>query len=400
MNETMTNQELPLAGIKVVEFSHMVMGPSAGLLLADLGADVIKVEPPAGDNTRRLRGSGAGYFSMYNRNKRSVCIDVKSDRGKDIARRLISKADVFIENFRHGAMDKAGFGYDELVRDNPGLLYLSARGFLSGPYEQRTALDEVAQMMGGLAYMTGPPGQPLRAGASVIDVVGGMFGVIGILSALEMRRHTGRGRHIDSALFESTAFLVGQHMAQHAVTGEPAPPMPMRQSAWAIYDIFQCKDGKQVFVAVVSDTQWRKFCADFALDEFARDETLANNNSRVKRRDQIMPQVRSLFLGFNSEELMARLEQCGLPYAPVSRPEDLFADPHLLASGGLLDITTPEGQATRLPAVPVQLDGKRPGVRRDVPKQGEHTREVMQELGLAAADIDALIDDRVLCVQT
>ena len=392
----MTDQELPLAGIRVVEFSHMVMGPSAGLLLADLGADVVKVEPLTGDNTRRLRGSGAGYFSMYNRNKRSVCIDLKSERGREIAMRLINKADVFIENFRPGAMDQAGFGYDELAKDNPGLLYYSARGFLSGPYEQRTALDEVAQMMGGLAYMTGPPGQPLRAGASVIDVAGGMFGVIGILSALEMRRRSGHGQRVNSALFESAAFLVGQHMAQYAVTGEPAPPMPVRVSAWAIYDIFDCRDGKQVFVAVVSDTQWGKFCEHFSLDEFAGDEALAGNSGRVGRRDTIIPRVRSLFLELSAEELMQRLERCGLPYAPISRPEDLFEDPHLLASGGLLDVTTPEGQRSRLPALPLQVGEKRPGLRRDVPKQGEHTREVMRQLGLTDSDIDALIDDQVL----
>ena len=392
----MTGQELPLDGISVVEFSHMVMGPSAGLLLADLGADVIKVEPLDGDNTRRLRGSGAGYFSMYNRNKRSVCLDLKSEQGQEIARRLIRNADVFIENFRPGAMDQAGYGYDELAKDNPGLLYYSARGFLSGPYEQRTALDEVAQMMGGLAYMTGPPGQPLRAGASVIDVMGGMFGVIGILSALEMRRRSGRGQRIDSALFESTAFLVGQHMAQYAVTGEPAPPMPVRISAWAIYDIFDCRDGKQVFVAVVSDTQWKKFCDDFSLDDFARDEALAGNAGRVDRRDTIIPRVRSLFLGFSAGELMQRLDRCGLPYAPIARPEDLFEDPHLLASGGLLDVTTPEGRRTSLPALPVQMDGKRPGLRRAVPLQGEHTREVLQELGFTDADISALVNTRVV----
>lgn len=384
----MTDQELPLAGIRVVELSHMVMGPSAGLLLADLGADVIKVEPLGGDNTRRLRGSGSGYFSMYNRNKRSVCVDLKSERGREIAQRLISKADIFIENFRPGAMDQAGYGYDDLAKDNPGLLYYSARGFLSGPYEQRTALDEVAQMMGGLAYMTGPPGQPLRAGASVVDVAGGMFGVIGILSALEMRRRTGRGQRVDSALFESTAFLVGQHMAQFAVTGEAAPPMPVRVSAWAIYDIFDCKDDKQVFVAVVSDTQWKKFCEDFSPDEFARDETLADNAGRVRRRDTIIPRVRSLFQGFSAGELMERLDRCGLPYAPISRPEDLFEDPHLLASDGLLDVTTPEGKRTRLPALPVQMDGKRPGLRRDVPQQGEHTREVMKELGFSDSEIE------------
>ena len=394
----MTGQELPLAKLKVVEFSHMVMGPSAGLLLADMGAGVVKLEPLTGDNTRRLRGSGAGYFSMYNRNKRSVCIDLKSARGRAIAKRLVKEADVLIENFRPGAMDKSGYGYAELSKENPRLIYYSARGFLSGPYEHRTALDEVAQMMGGLAYMTGPPGQPLRAGTSVIDVVGGMFGVIGILSALEMRNRTGQGQWINSSLFESVAFLVGQHMAQFAVTGEPAPPMPVRMSAWAIYDVFNSKDGKQVFVAVVSDTQWKKFCEYFSFGEFERDESLATNSGRVGQRDRIIPRVRSLFRTFTEMELMQRLEQCGLPYAPISKPEELFNDPHLLESGGLLDVTTPAGQETKLPALPLQMDGKRFGVRRDVPKQGQHTRDVLQELGFSDGDIDALINDQVVAV--
>ena len=164
-----------LAGIKVVEFTHMVMGPAAGLVLADLGAEVIKVEPVGGDKTRRLRGSGAGYFSMYNRNKKSLAVDLKSPEGKGIALKLIEQADVFIENFRPGALDKLGFGYDALSSLNPQLIYCSEKGFLDGPYAHRTALDEVAQMMGGLAYMTGPPGRPLRAGSSVIDVTGGML---------------------------------------------------------------------------------------------------------------------------------------------------------------------------------------------------------------------------------
>ena len=177
-------QALPLAGIKVVEFTHMVMGPAAGLMLADLGADIIRIEPAKGDNTRFLPGSGAGYFPMYNRNKRSLCVDLKSDAGKALVLKLVEKADVIIENFRLGTMERLGFGYDALKAANPGLIYCSEKGFLSGPYEERTALDEVAQMMGGLAYMTGPPGQPLRAGTSVIDVQGGMFGALGIIAAL------------------------------------------------------------------------------------------------------------------------------------------------------------------------------------------------------------------------
>jgi len=388
--------ELPLAGIKVVEFSHMVMGPSAGLVLADLGASVTKIEPLGGDNTRRLKGSGAGYFSMYNRNKRSICIDLKSEEGNAIAKKLVQTADVVIENFRPGAMDKLGYGYDDLVTDNPGLIYCSARGFLSGPYEHRTALDEVAQMMGGLAYMTGLPGRPMRAGASVIDVMGGMFAVIGILSALEMRHKTGRGQQVASSLYESTVFLMGQHMAQQAALGEPAKPMSIRTSAWSIYDIFESKDEQQVFVAVVSDTQWRQFCKHFGLDEFAADESLAGNADRVSQRDRIIPAVQTIFSTLNKSELMEKLESCGLPYAGVGSPADLFDDPHLLASGGLLDVTIPGGKATKLPALPLQMNGQRFGVIRDVPVQGQDISEVLQDAGYSCNEIDELIEQGIV----
>ena len=191
--------KLPLKNIKVIEFSHMVMGPSAGMMLADLGAEVIKVEPIGGDKTRKLKGSGAGYFAMYNRNKQSICVDMKSEEGLKIVTKLVEGADVVIENFRAGALDKLGLGYSELSKINDQLIFMSAKGFLKGPYQNRTALDEVAQMMGGLAYMTGPSGRPLRAGASVIDVMGGMFGVIGILAALVQRPESGVGQHVTSS---------------------------------------------------------------------------------------------------------------------------------------------------------------------------------------------------------
>jgi crotonobetainyl-CoA:carnitine CoA-transferase CaiB-like acyl-CoA transferase len=390
------HSELPLADVKVVEFSHMVMGPSAGLILADLGAHVTKIEPLGGDNTRRLKGSGAGYFCMYNRNKRSICVDLKSDKGNALARKLVGIADVVVENFRPGAMDKLGYGYEDLARENPALIYCSARGFLSGPYEHRTALDEVAQMMGGLAYMTGLPGRPMRAGASVIDVTGGMFAVIGILAALQMRHQTGRGQHVASSLFESTVFLMGQHMAQQAVLGEPAKPMSIRTSAWSIYDIFTSKDEQQVFVAVVSDTQWRNFCGHFGLTTFADDESLATNAARVSQRDRIIPAVQDLFSKLTKSELMTKLEACGLPYAGVGRPADLFDDPHLLASGGLLDVTIPGGDPIRLPALPIQMDGHRFGVTRDIPSQGQDIAEVLQEAGYSDIEIDELMAQGVV----
>ena len=387
-----SSNDLPLSGIRVIEFSHMVMGPSAGVVLADLGADVIKVEPPGGDKTRRLRGSGAGYFAMYNRNKRSICLDLKSERGGAVAKDLIRTADVLIENFRAGAMDGLGFSYEALSAGNPRLIYCSNRGFLSGPYENRTALDEVTQMMGGLAYMTGPPGQPLRAGASVIDVMGGTYGALAILAAIEQRHRTGQGQLVTSALFESTVFLMGQHMAQYAVTGTPAAPMPARISAWAIYDVFETGDGEKVFVGVVSDSQWEKFCRTFALDDLAADESLRENNARVAARDVLIPRVRTLFGNFTRADLIDKLEACGLPFAPITKPEELFDDPHLNASGGLLDMSLPDGEQTRLPAIPLEMDGHRPGLRRPPPQSGAHTREILAELGLPDAEIENLLD--------
>ncbi|MFK8013861.1 MAG: CaiB/BaiF CoA transferase family protein [Gammaproteobacteria bacterium] len=392
----MEKDSLPLAGIRVIELSHMVMGPSAGLVLADLGADVVKVEPPGGDKTRLLKGSGAGYFTMYNRNKHSICVDLKTDDGRGVVRDLIKEADILVENFRNGTMDKLGLGYDALCAINSRLIYCSARGFLTGPYENRTALDEVTQMMGGLAYMTGPPGKPLRAGASVVDVLGGMFGVIGVLAALEQRQRTGKGQHLSSSLYESTAFLVGQHMAQMAVLGEPAQPMPTRISAWAVYDIFTSSDGEKVFVAVVSDGQWKTFCQSFDLGDIGCDPALETNAARVAARDRIIPRVAEVLGRFDKTRLMATLDDCGLPYAPIARPQDLFDDPHLNADGGLVPVHTVNGNPTRLPALPLAMNGARPGLRKDVPKPGEDTDQVLRDIGLTAQQIAALRDSGIV----
>lgn len=382
--------ELPLAGLKVAEFSHMVMGPAVGLILGDLGAEVIKIEPTGGDATRRLKGSGAGYFPMFNRNKQSICLDLKAPQGLEIAARLAAEADVVIENFRPGAMDKLGLGYEMLAALNPGLIYCSAKGFLAGPYDHRTALDEVAQMMGGLAYMTGPPGQPLRAGASVIDITGGMFGVIGILAALEERRRTGKGQYVTCSLFETTAFMVGQHMAQLAVTGEAPAPMPVRVSAWAIYDIFETADQQQVFLGVVSDSQWVVLCQAFGLTALGADPHLAANNNRVDARPEILPQVRAVMKTFTKAALLAKLETLGLPFAPIARPQDLFDDPHLRDRGGLVEVTLADGQKTMLPALPLGMEHGRFGVRTDVPLAGQHSEAVLQRLGFESDEIAAL----------
>jgi crotonobetainyl-CoA:carnitine CoA-transferase CaiB-like acyl-CoA transferase len=388
---------LPLAGVRVVEFSHMVMGPSCGLILGDLGADVIKVEPVGeGDNTRRLPGSGAGFFPAFNRNKKSLQLDVKVPKGLGFAKKLIARADVLIENFRPGGLDALGLGYDALKADNPGLIYCSLKGFLSGPYEHRPALDETVQMMGGLAYMTGPPGRPLRAGASVNDIMGGMFAVIGIMGALMERAHTGRGQMVRSALFENNAFLVSQHMAQFAVTGRAPDPMPTRIASWAIYDVFDTADKNQIFIAVVTDTQWRPFCETFGLADLAADASLATNKLRVARRDTMLPRLREVFGKLTRDEIVRMCESCGAGYAPITRPEELFSDPQLQRPGAMVNVTLADGRSMPIPALPLEMNGARFPKRLDIPRAGEHSAAVAAELGCTADEIRALVEEGVL----
>jgi crotonobetainyl-CoA:carnitine CoA-transferase CaiB-like acyl-CoA transferase len=388
---------LPLAGVTVVEFVHMVMGPSCGMILADLGADVIKVEPlPDGDNTRRLTGAGVGFFVTFNRNKKSLAIDAKEPRGKEILLDLLKSADVMTENFRPGAMDKLGFGWEALHELNPRLIYCSLKGFLPGPYEHRTALDEVVQMMAGLAYMTGPPGQPLRAGASVNDIMGGMFAVIGILSALHQRHETGLGRHVQSALYENCVFLVAQHMAQIAVTGKEGPPMSVRQAAWAVYDIFNTKEGDQLFLGVVSDTQWRQFCEAFDRADLLSNPDYASNTARVAARPVLIPLLQEIFQNWTKADLIEKVEAIGLPFAPIAKPIDLFDDPHLNHSGGLLPTLMPDGRTQKLPGLPLALDGQRLPKRADAPDLGEHSRLVLGSLGRSQEEIDALVNAGVI----
>lgn len=391
---------LPLAGIRVVELAHMVMGPTCGLVLADLGAEVIKVEPAGkGDNTRRLQGSGRGFFPTYNRNKKSLAIDLRSAAGRDAALRLVDTADVFLENFRPGAMARVGFDYASLRARNPRLVYVSLKGFLDGPYAERTALDEVVQMMAGLAFMTGLPGRPLRAGASVNDVMGGLFAAIGALAALRRREVTGEGEEVASGLFETCAFLVGQHMAQAAMTGEPLRPMSVRRPPWGVYDIIDTVDGEQVFVSAVTDGQWRSFCDVFALHDLGADPALASNGQRVAAREHLIPELRRRLQGFTKAALVSALDRAGLPFAEVNTPEALATDPHLQASGGLVDVALSDEVRAPLPALPLAFGTERPGRRHDPPTIGGDGASILDELGYDAAEITALQDAGVLTVR-
>ena len=387
---------LPLANIRVVEFTHMVMGPTCGMVLGDLGADVIKVEPLTGDNTRKLLGSGAGFYPLFNRNKKSIAVDMKSAQGREIVLKLIATADIVSENFKTETMQKLGLDYATLRKLDPRLIYVSHKGFLPGPYDHRTALDEVVQMMGGLAYMTGRPGDPLRAGSSVNDIMGGVFGAVGAMAALMQRSQTGQGQEVQSALFENNIFLVAQHMLQFAVTGKPAAPMPEKISPWGIYDVFKVKNGEQIFLAVVGDGQWKVFCDAFGFADLLADERIASNNGRVLARDWLIPLLRERLVVHSAVELSALFEQHGLPFAPITDPQYLFDDPHLNATGGLAPMELPDGRQTKVPLLPLMLGGERLGLRLDPPKLGEHTDGLLQSLGYSVDQVNRLHADGVV----
>ena len=394
---------LPYAGIRVIEFTHMVMGPTCGMVLGDLGAEVIKIEPMDGDKTRGLLGSGAGFFSMFNRNKKSIAVNINTPAGRKIVQELIATADILCENFKPGTMKKLQLDYDSLKVQFPRLIYVSHKGFLPGPYDHRTALDEVVQMMGGLAYMTGTVEKPLRAGASVNDMMGGIFGAMGAMAALRQRDLTGQGQEIQSALFENNVLLVGQHMMQYAVTGKPAKPMPSRISAWGIYDVFEVAQAEKIFLAVVSDTQWKIFCDIFNWPDLFQNTRYATNNQRVQSRQTLIPLIKDRLQSYSAQRISQLFADHGLPYAAITRPEQLFDDPHLSATGGLAKIIISDGpkagQEVTTPLLPITMDGKRLPIRFNPPKTGEHSNTILAELGYSFEEIQELLAKQTIRVE-
>ena len=394
-------KRLPLSGIRVLEAGHTIMGPTAGLILADMGAEVIKIErTPNGDDTRYLQGFGSGFFAYLNRNKKSLCVDLKSHEGREIIYRLIPTIDVILENFGPGTVDKLGLSYQKLSEINPRLIYCSLKGFMPGPYEKRLALDEVVQIMGGLASMAGSKGTPLRAGASLADIMGGSYGVIGILTALYDRERTGKGQYIIASLFETVAFLVGQHMAYTAVTGKLAPPMQERVSSWAIYDLFESKEGKKVFIGVTSDQQWARFCKTLEFYDLFEDTRLSTNNNRIDQRKWLLPELKNRIANFSGANLIEMLDKAHIPFASVLRPEDLFNDAHLNESGGLVETRLPGGTVTKLPKIPLRIGSHDFGIRNNPPRIGEGSLQLLKSCGFSDEEIERFRRKGVIAVES
>ena len=377
----------PLKGIKVLEFTHAVMGPCAGLMLADNGADVTLVEPVDGSSTRRLKGFGTGYFWFYNRNKKSLAVDLKSKEGIEIIKKLVKETDVLVENFGPGTMDRLGLGYEVLKEHNNKLIYCSLKGFLSGPYQNRHAMDEVVQMMGGLAYMTGRSGDPLRAGTSVVDITGGMFGYIGILQALYERSMTGEGGFVKASLYETCTFLVGQHMAYQSQVDYDIPPMPERLSAWAIYKIFETKDEDKVFIGIISDRHWERFCKAFGWEDWLEDERLKDNNGRIDEREWFVPALDKRVAGWSKQEIIDKCGEFHIPFAPIARPGDLYNDPQLNEGDSLMPIKMKNGNNVKLPKFPLEYKGERIEKRYDPPEIGNATDDLLSQIGLSEEQI-------------
>ncbi|ADJ16871.1 CAIB/BAIF family protein (plasmid) [Halalkalicoccus jeotgali B3] len=399
----MTKQEaLPLSDISVIELGNIVSAPFASLLLADLGADVVKIERPGvGDLMRSAGESGEAVVNALNRNKRSLALDLQSDRGRKAYHDLASEADVVIENLGPGVADRLKIGYDDLKARNTDLVYLSIKGFHSGPYGDRPGMDMVAESMSGLAAMTGNPGGgPVRVGTSIADIGSAMYGVIGVLTALRERDRTGKGQLVDATLFESAAQWMGYWMTFADMTGQDHPPLGTSHPAFSLYDIFETTDSDRwVFVGVTSDRHWPAFCEAVDRPDLLADRRFETPESRFEHESELVSIAREELTGWNREELVDALLAEGVPAAPVNKPSELLNDEHLEESGMIITFGGyHNGMEKRLRTVKTPLSGDRIATeqRLDTPRLGEHSREVVAASGYDEAEIDDLLEEGVI----
>ena len=387
----------PLEGIRVLELARILAGPWAGQTLADLGAEVIKVEQPgAGDDTRSWgppfmedRDGGilsSAYNLSCNRGKRSIAVDFATERGQRIVKKLAARSDVLIENFKFGGLVKYGLDYKSLAPDNPKLVYCSITGFgQDGPYAHRAGYDLLVQGMSGLMDITGPAdGEPMRVGVAFADVFTGVYSALAITAALKERETTGKGSHIDMALLDSLTGVLANQALYYLVSGTPPKRMGNAHPAVVPYQTFPCSDG-HVLIACGNDSQFVKMMAILGDPSISKDERYATNPARIINRGTLIPRLNELTVKFTRAELTAQFESAGAPTGPINTIADAFADPQVIARGMRIDLPHPDAKGGSIPSVrsPMTINGRRAAAGRAPPKVGEHTEEILREIGEA-----------------
>jgi glutaryl-CoA transferase len=387
----------PLAGLRVLELARILAGPWAGQVLADLGADVIKVERKgAGDDTRGWGPPfveadsgghlGAAYFHSANRGKRSIELDFESDEGRRIVRKLAARSDVLIENFKVGGLAKFGLDQASLRKENPRLIYCSVTGFgQDGPYAARAGYDLMAQGMGGFMDLTGmPDGEPTRAGVPIADIVTGIYSVVGILAALTQREKTGQGAYIDTALVDTQVGLLSNQALNYLVSGKIPKRAGNTHPNIVPYQVFPVADG-HVIVATGNDRQYQKFCAVLGAPELGEDPAYRINTDRLAKRDELIGKLSALTSRVKRDELLEKLEAVQVPAGPINNLAQVFADPQVIHRGMRLELASPAAKGGKIPGVrtPIVVDGEPMASPRPAPRLGEHTAEILREIGEA-----------------
>ena len=386
----------PLAGMRVIELAHIMAGPVCGLMLADMGADVVKVEKPDGDDTRRflppdIRGESAAYM-MMNRNKRGIALDLKQEQGKAVLKRLLERADVVIENYRMGTMEKLGLGYEALKAINPGLIYCEISGFgRTGPYAARGGFDLIAQGMSGLMSITGEgPGRPpVKVGAPVSDITAGILGALGVAAAYTRKLQTGEGQKVDTSLFEAGIVHTYWQSAITFATGSPPGPMGSAHPLNAPYQAFRTADG-WLNVGAANQKNWERMLGVIDARELADDPRFASNRERMNNLGPLTEALNERFRLASTEEWMQRLEEAGVPCGPVLDIAAMHRDPQTLAREMIVETEHPKAGPVKTIGLPIKFSATPGGVARPAPRLGEHNAEILAELGYSAGEIEKL----------
>jgi crotonobetainyl-CoA:carnitine CoA-transferase CaiB-like acyl-CoA transferase len=377
-----------LSGLKVLDCTHVIAGAYCSLILADLGADVVKIEPPGGESTRGITGAAFRAYDFVNRNKRAIALDLTTERGAGVLRKLAETADVFVENYRPGSLDRMGLGYAALAKINPRLVYCSVSGFgLDGPYRERGGFDLIAQAMSGLMSYVGEKGSeaPCSTAVPISDLNAGVFGAVGILAALQSRHATGKGQHVETSLLESALAYTIWETGKYLTTGEIAVRTGTRHRLAAPYEALKTADGHMV-VGVNSQRLWRRFCEAIGAPGLAEEAGFNSAGGRVANRDALQARIESILVADTTAAWLAKLEARGVPAGPLNNIAQAWDDPQIKARGLLAEV-----DGRQFVRTPIKLHDTPVALNRGPAEVGEHTREVLAESGWPDADIEALI---------